>query len=136
MEKVTWAPLGGGEEIGPFSQGFSGVNTTARDHARFLYLALHRGKWGERQVVPENYYEFAWEGTKVKGDYGALWWVYPHHPDAPKDLVQTAGFRQNHGFVVPSLDLVFVRVGNGFSYAPAFEHELVKRVLAAVEAKP
>jgi hypothetical protein len=36
---------------------------------------------------------------------------------------------------VPSLDLVFVRVGNGFNYAPAFEHELVKRVLAAVEAK-
>jgi len=136
MEKITWASLGSGEEIGPFSQGFSGVNTTAREHARFLYLALHHGKWGAQQVVPETYYDFAWKGTKVKSDYGGLWWVFPHHPDAPKDLVQTAGFRQNHGFVVPSPDLVFVRVGDGFNYAPAFEQELVKRVLAAVDAKP
>ena len=55
MEKVSWASLGSGEEIGPFSQGFSGVNTTAREHARFLFLALHHGKWGARQVVPESY---------------------------------------------------------------------------------
>ncbi len=133
MEKITWNKLGGGGQLGPFSEGFSGVNTTAREHARFLYLALHRGKWAGQQVVPEKYYDFAWKGTKVKLDYGGLWWVYPHHPDAPKDLVQTAGFRMNHGFVVPSLDLVFVRVGEGFQYPRDFERELVKRVLAAVK---
>jgi CubicO group peptidase (beta-lactamase class C family) len=132
MEKISWQQLGGDGEIGPFSQGYSGVHTTAREHARFLYLALHRGRWGDRQVVPEKYYDFAWEPTKVKPDYGGLWWVFPHHPDAPRDLVQTAGFRQNHGFVVPSLDLVFVRVGDGLTYPKDFERELVKRVLAAV----
>jgi hypothetical protein len=97
-----------------------------------LCLALHRGKWAGKQLVPERHYDFAWKGTKVKPEYGGLWWVYPHHPDAPRDLVQTAGFRQNHGFVIPSLDLVFVRVGTGFQYPKDFEHELVKRALAAV----
>jgi CubicO group peptidase (beta-lactamase class C family) len=136
MDKVSWEPLGGnGEngEIGPLSQGFSGISTTAREHARFLYLALHRGKWAGKQVVPEGYYDFAWKGTKVNPEYGGLWWVFPHQPDAPRDLVQTAGFRQNHGFVVPSLDLVFVRVGDGFNYPKDFERDLVKRVLAAVQ---
>ena len=132
MEKVVWHKLGGDGEIGPYDQGFTGLNTTARDHARFLYLALHRGKWAEKQLVPPSYYDFAWQGTKVKPEYGGLWWVHPHHPEAPKDLAQTAGFRQNHGYVIPSLDLVFVRVGTGFRYPRDFEHELVKRVLAAV----
>jgi CubicO group peptidase (beta-lactamase class C family) len=133
MEAITWHPLGGDGELGPFSQGFSGVNTTARDHARFLYLAMHRGKWGDQQIVPASYYDFAWQGTKIKPDYGAQWWVYPHHPQAPKDMVQTAGFRANNGYAVPSLDLVFVRVGLGFQYPKDFEGELIKRVLAAVE---
>jgi CubicO group peptidase (beta-lactamase class C family) len=132
MEKITWNKLGGGGQIGPFNEGFSGVNTTAREHARFLYLALHRGRWAGKQVVPQAYYDFAWKGTPANPQYGGLWWVYPHHPSAPKDLVQTAGFRQNHGYVVPSLDLVFVRVGEGFRYPKDFERGLVERVLAAV----
>jgi len=132
MERVSWHQLGGAGEIGPFDQGFSGVLTTAREHARFLYLALHRGRWAGKQVVPAAHYDFTWQGTKVNPEYGGLWWVYPHHRHAPRDLVQTAGFRQNHGFIVPSLDLVFVRVGAGFRYPKDFEHELVKRVLAAV----
>jgi CubicO group peptidase (beta-lactamase class C family) len=132
MQKVTWNRLGGGGQIGPFDEGFSGVNTTAREHARFLYLALHRGAWAGKRIVPTSYYDFAWQGTKVNPEYGGLWWVYPHHPGAPKDMVQTAGFRQNHGWIVPSLDLVFVRVGDGFRYPKDFERELVKRVLAAV----
>jgi CubicO group peptidase (beta-lactamase class C family) len=134
MEKIWWHRLGGDGELGPFDQGYTGVNTTALEHARFLYLALQRGKWAGTRVVPEEYYDFAFKGTKVNPEYGGLWWVHPHQRDAPKDLVQTAGFRMNHGFVVPSLDLVFVRVGNGFRYPRDFERELVKRVLAAVAA--
>lgn len=133
MEKVTWQQLGGSGKIGPFSQGYSGVHTTAREHARFCHLALHKGTWAGKQVVPASYYDFAWAGTKVKPDYGAQWWVQPRHPDAPKDLVQTAGARNNHGYVVPSLDLVVVRVGDGLKYPKAFEQDLVKKVIAAVE---
>ena len=87
----------------------------------------------DKQVVPANYYDFAWKGTQVKSDYGGLWWVHPHHSDAPKDLVQTAGFRNNHGFAVSSLDLVFIRLGLGYNYPKDFESELVKKVPVEIE---
>jgi CubicO group peptidase (beta-lactamase class C family) len=134
MEKVTWLQIGGNGKIGPFNQGYSGVTTTAREHARFCYLALHRGEWAGKRVVPASYYDFAWKGTDIKPDYGAQWWVWPRHEKAPKDLVQTAGAKNNHGYVVPSLDLVFVRVGDGAKFPDKdFEHELVYKVLAAVK---
>jgi hypothetical protein len=59
--------------------------------------------------------------------------VYPRHKDGPKDLVQTAGANNNHGYVVPSKGLVFVRLGDGKAFAKGFEQELVRRVLAAVK---
>ena len=133
IERVNWVQIGDKGGVGPLSQGFSGLHTTARDHARFCYLALHRGRWEGKTVVPAGYYDFAWKGTKAKPDYAALWWVYPHHPEAPRDLVQSAGALNNHGYVVPSLDLVFVRLGAGNKYPKDFEKELVKRVIAAVE---
>ncbi len=133
MRDVSWLSIGGDGAIGPFSQGYSGVTTTARDHARFCYLALHRGAWAGKQIVPKAYYDFAWAPAPVNASYGAQWWIYPHHKNAPRDLVQTAGFRNNHGYVVPSLDLVFVRVGRGDKYPPDFEGNLVQRVIAAVK---
>jgi CubicO group peptidase (beta-lactamase class C family) len=134
MESVTWTQIGGNGKLGPLSQGYSGVNTTPREHARFCYLALHKGNWAGKQLAPAPYYEFAWTGTKIKPKYGAQWWVYPRHKEAPKDLVQTAGANNNHGYVVPSLDLVFVRLGDGKKFPDKdFEQQLVKKVLAAVK---
>jgi CubicO group peptidase (beta-lactamase class C family) len=135
LKQIRWITNGGEGEIGPYSQGYSGVTTTAREHARFCYLSMHRGHWAGQQIVPAGYYDFAWAPIAQKPDYGAQWWVYPHHNEAPRDLVQCAGFRNNHGYIVPSLDLVFVRVGRGDQYAPNFESDLVKRVLAAVESR-
>jgi CubicO group peptidase (beta-lactamase class C family) len=134
MEKVTWVQIGGkGGKIGPYSQGYSGVTTTPREHARFCYLALHKGEWDAKQVVPAAHYDFAWAPSKANPTYGAQWWVEPRHKDAPKDMVQTAGARNNHGYVVPSLDLVFVRLGDGQKFPDNdFEQQLVRKVLAAV----
>jgi CubicO group peptidase (beta-lactamase class C family) len=133
MEKISRTQIGGEGKLGPLSQGYSGILTTPREHARFCYLALHKGDWAGKHLVPAEHYDFAWQGTRIKPDYGAQWWVYPRHKDAPKDLVQTAGARINHGFVIPSLDLVFVRLGDGQKYPKAFEQELVTKVLAAVK---
>ncbi len=135
MRQVRWIAIGGEGAIGPYSQGYSGIMTTAREHSRFCYLALHRGAWAGQAIVPASYYDFAWAAAPTKPDYGAQWWIYPHHKGAPRDLVQTAGFRNNHGYVVPSLDLVFVRLGRGDKYPQDFESELVKRVVAAVVSR-
>jgi CubicO group peptidase (beta-lactamase class C family) len=133
MMQVRWTKIGGQGGLGPFSQGYSGIYTNPREHARFCYLALHRGEWAGQRVVPESYYDFAWTGTKVKPDYGGQWWVYPHVEGAPRDLVMTLGRDHNDGFVAPSLDLVFVRLGDGAKFPKDFEKSLVLKVLAAVE---
>jgi CubicO group peptidase (beta-lactamase class C family) len=132
VENIRWMQVGGMGHLGPFSQGFSGVFTTPREHARFCYLALHKGEWAGKYLVPASYYDFAWQGTKVQPIYGAQWWVEPRHKGAPADLVQTAGAMNNHGYVVPSLDLVFVRLGDGRTFPKDWEQQLVQKVLAAV----
>ena len=45
----------------------------------------------------------------------------------------TLGRNHNDGFVVPSLDLIFVRLGNGDQFPKDFEKNLVLKVLAAVK---
>jgi CubicO group peptidase (beta-lactamase class C family) len=136
LTQARWLQIGGAGSgagaIGPFSQGYSGIFTTPRQHARFCYLALHRGEWAGKRVVPASYYDFAWKGTAIKPDYGAQWWTAPRVPGAPGDLVMTLGRDHNDGFVVPSLDLVFVRLGDGNKFPKEFEKDLVLKVLAAV----
>ena len=135
--QLRWKPLGGPEggagAIGPFSQGYSGIHTNPRQHARFCYLAMHKGEWAGKRIVPATYYDFAWRGTSVKADYGGQWWTAARMPDAPGDLVMTLGRNHNDGFIVPSLDIIFVRLGNGDQFSKDFQKDLVLKVLAAVK---
>ncbi len=133
MKNVSWMKIGGEGGIGPYNQGYSGVHTVPREHARFCYLALHKGEWAGKRIVPASYYDFAWKPTDVKNDYGAQWWTFPGLPNGPADLVITRGKDFNNGWVVPSLDLVFVRLGDGQQFPKDFEKDLVMKVLAAVE---
>jgi CubicO group peptidase (beta-lactamase class C family) len=136
LTQVRWTQIGGPDSgngtIGPLSQGYSGILTNPRQHARFCYLAMHRGEWAGRRIVPASYYDFAWKGTSVKPDYGAQWWTQPRVPGAASDLIMTLGRNHNDGFVVPSLDLVFVRLGDGGEFPKDFEKNLVLKVLAAM----
>ncbi|MEI6670140.1 MAG: serine hydrolase [Acidobacteriota bacterium] len=84
---------------------------TARDMARFGYLYLRGGRWGERQVVPAEWVRrsttpYTTDLEPPYPGYGFLWWV------------NDTGFAA-HGLgghvihVVPSRDLVIVhRVAN------------------------
>jgi CubicO group peptidase (beta-lactamase class C family) len=131
---VRWQEIGGKDgAIGPHAQGYSGIFTNPREHARFCYLALHKGEWAGKRVVPESYYDFAWTGTKVNPSYGGQWWVQPRIPGAPSDLVMTLGKDHNDGIVVRSLDLVAVRLGDGTTFPPDFEKTLVLKILAAIK---
>ena len=52
---------------------------TARDLARFGWLCLNRGRWGERQVVPAQWVAEStqpWSPNARRGvAYGYMWWV-------------------------------------------------------------
>jgi CubicO group peptidase (beta-lactamase class C family) len=64
MENVRWGTTGGKGKIGPYCSP-GAFNCSAREHARFCYLAMHRGNWDGKQVVPASYYDWAWQGTKA-----------------------------------------------------------------------
>ncbi len=92
------------------------------DLARIGYLVLRRGRWGERQVVPEAWIAAATTPytrdvffTSYGSDYGYLWWLFPQLRGGADDNVITAsGSGGQWLFVVPSLDLVVaVAASNG-----------------------
>ena len=87
---------------------------TTRDWAKFGLLYLHKGNWDGDQVFDESWAKYVATPTNgSKGDYGAHFWLNAggRYPDAPKDLYSANGFQGQKVFIIPSLDLVIVRMG-------------------------
>ena len=133
MQPVCWKTIGGDGNSGSYSTGYSGLITTAREHARFCYLALRRGNWSGRQIVPQQFFDFAWQGTSAEPEYGAMWWIF----HVPNRVAWTRGARKNNGYIVPDCDLVFVRVGDATAehFPPDFERDLAKKVIATIRSE-
>jgi CubicO group peptidase (beta-lactamase class C family) len=98
------------------------VYATARDWARFGLLYLRDGVWDGRRILPEGWVDFARTKTPVDdcNIYGAGWWVTPDGPgkpyrafapNGPRDLFLANGHEGQVVIVVPSKDLVVVRLG-------------------------
>ena len=89
------------------------VYTTARNFARFGYLFLRDGRWNDQQVVPEDWVKESVEPSQWENpSYGYYWWLLPF-PDVPKDMYMADGFQTKRIYVIPSLDIVAVRIGEG-----------------------
>jgi CubicO group peptidase (beta-lactamase class C family) len=102
--------------------GSSFMYATARDWARLGLLYLHDGVWDGERVLPEGW--VAYSVTPVpaarRGAYGAQWWLNAGapgdpadrmFPELPADAFWAAGFQGQRLVVVPSADLVVVRLG-------------------------
>ncbi|SHF81510.1 CubicO group peptidase, beta-lactamase class C family [Flavobacterium fluvii] len=87
---------------------------TTRDWAKFGLLYLHKGNWNGEQLFDESWAKYVATPTKdSKGDYGAHFWLNAggNYPDAPRDLYSANGFQGQKIFIIPSKDLVIVRMG-------------------------
>jgi CubicO group peptidase (beta-lactamase class C family) len=105
--------------------------SSARDFARFGLLALNGGVWNGTAIHPDSQFLRASRqpsGT-TNASYGYLWWLNgqsshrtpgswllptrtgPLFPGAPTDLAAALGLDDKKLYVVPSLDLVVVRLG-------------------------
>jgi CubicO group peptidase (beta-lactamase class C family) len=118
IERLSWDAHGGGPFLGPHTNPESGIHMGARELARFGYLMLHRGRWGDRQVVPADWVELATRPSQEHNpSYGHNWWVNADGamwwPQVPHDAFAALGFNSNGLYIVPSLDLVVVRLGSG-----------------------
>ncbi len=113
------------------------MDFSARDLARFGWLYLSSGRWGNRQVIPA-----AWvaESTKPLSDarpsigYGYLWWI--SKKDVQLNVRVGAGTYSARGyggqylFVVPARNLVIVHLHA--RHIPDREvGQLLKRIMAA-----
>ena len=108
---------------------FMNAKATCRDHARFGYLYLNNGCWDGDQLLSTDWIDAATSpSTAHNRGYGYWWWLSgenptldsvdlsekPYgglHPQAPGDAFCGAGLGSQMIEVIPSLDLVVVRMG-------------------------
>jgi CubicO group peptidase (beta-lactamase class C family) len=92
---------------------------TARDFARLGLLFLHDGVWEGTRILPAGWVAYALTPTKLSpdGEYGAhVWLKLPEssgggEPPMPEDAYYMLGHDNQVVAVVPSRDLVIVRLG-------------------------
>ncbi|HWK04862.1 MAG TPA: serine hydrolase [Puia sp.] len=102
--------------------GSSYSYATARDWARFGLLYLNDGVFNGERLLPEGWVRSTATPAPAapKGKYGYMFWLnagtkgnpgdrtYPH---APADLFCADGFEGQNVFIIPSRQLVVVRLG-------------------------
>ncbi|MGL2965460.1 serine hydrolase domain-containing protein [Flavobacterium sp. XGLA_31] len=87
---------------------------TTRDWAKFGLLYLHKGNWNGEQIFDESWAKYVATPTNTSnGRYGAQFWLNAggYFPNVPKDMYYCSGFQGQMIFIIPSLDLVIVRMG-------------------------
>jgi CubicO group peptidase (beta-lactamase class C family) len=95
---------------------------TARDWARFGLLYMNDGYWLGDRILPEGWVEFTTTPSAAApmGEYGAQWWLNAGeknnpsnriYPSLPPDAYWADGFEEQYVMVIPSKNLVVVRLG-------------------------
>ncbi|HEU4788191.1 MAG TPA: serine hydrolase [Flavobacterium sp.] len=87
---------------------------TTRDWSKLGLLYLHNGNWNGEQLFDPSWAKYVSTPTDTShGRYGAQFWLNAgdHFPDAPRDLYYCSGFQGQMVAIIPSMDLVIVRMG-------------------------
>jgi CubicO group peptidase (beta-lactamase class C family) len=131
-------------------------HSNTRSMARFGLLALNKGKWKTEQIINENYFiESTSTSQNINPAYGYLWWlngksssmipggqkVYQGSlvPSAPKDMYAAMGASDQRIYVIPSKNMVIIRMGEASNPAnpsfavSGFDEELWQKINAMVE---
>ncbi len=116
--------------------GSSYTFATPRDWARFGLLYLKDGMWGKKRILPEGWVKYTTTpARKSKGKYGAQFWLNrgkKEIADGPSDIFFCDGFQGQRVYIIPSKNLVIVRMGlNGhgqFNY-----NKFVMSILNAIK---
>jgi CubicO group peptidase (beta-lactamase class C family) len=110
--------------------GSSYCFATARDWVRFGLLYLNDGTFNGERILAEGWVEYSTTPSTAapRGEYGAQWWLNAGekdnpgnriYPDLPTDAFWADGFEEQYVMVIPSKNLVIVRLGvshNGFPF--------------------
>lgn len=108
---------------------FKVYHSNTRSMARFGLLALNKGKWENKQIINETFFnESISTSQNINPAYGYLWWlngktsymvpggqtVYDGLlvPDAPADMYAAMGAEDQRIYVIPSKNMVVIRMGD------------------------
>ncbi len=103
-------------------------SSDTRSMARFGLLALNEGNWDGEQIYPSDYHEvMITPSQELNKAYGYLWWLNSEDdflgtqdqtltqgnlvPNAPRDMFAALGAQDQKIYVVPSENMVVVRMG-------------------------
>lgn len=123
--------------------GSSYMFATARDWARFGLFLKNDGVWNNERILPEGWMTYATTPTPdaPKGQYGAQFWLNAgdsqnpanrKFPSLPPDLYYCGGFNGQIVAVIPSRDMVVVRLG--VTHDDSWDHEIfIRQILDAVK---
>lgn len=93
-----------------------GFASTARDLAKFGLLILAKGTWNGHAMIktPRVLSEALEPSQDQNPDYGFLWWLNTRaqNPYLPDDAVWALGYLDRFVLIIPSRQLVCVRIGN------------------------
>src|SRR5882762_4916988 len=114
---------------------------SARDWARLGNLYLQDGVWNGERILPDGYVKFvstlapAWEADK-RPIYGGFFWIngdgeYP----VPKEAFYMSGVGGQTTLIIPSYDLVVVRLGH-YKGSKAGDKSFKQALALLMEAVP
>ncbi|MGH2785114.1 MAG: serine hydrolase domain-containing protein [Actinomycetota bacterium] len=144
------------------TEGWAHLHMRPADWARLGYLMLHEGNWNGKQLISRAYHAKATTPIALNGAYGYLFWlndggeaVWPDvygrdtgpggpWPGAPADTYGMVGMQNQRVWVIPSLDMVIVRMGQPGeadldtrnsvwqSQPGVIDHEIPRQVVQAI----
>jgi CubicO group peptidase (beta-lactamase class C family) len=135
MQTMTWSSDEAGHTIGGW-----GIGATVREYARFGYLYLKNGSWDGEALVPEPWIRQSLApASPAVGWYGFQWWLAPSFPNDPRnpvpaDTFAAQGLYLQKIFVIPSRDLVVVRVGSDQGPSTWSDTEFLGRILSSIRS--
>lgn len=126
------------DETGTFIAS-SYAYATARDWARFGLLYLRQGNWYGDQIIDSSWVDFVrLPAQDSRGIYGGQFWLNRNHsayPDVPEEMFFCNGFQGQYVFIIPSYDLIVVRLG--LAEEPAFDpNHFLSRILSCFRENP
>jgi CubicO group peptidase (beta-lactamase class C family) len=109
---------------------------SAWDWLRFGLLHLWKGVWEGRRILPDGWTDFVSSpapGDRRKG-YGGLFWVNAGgaRPRTPRDAYWTAGYMGQTSIIIPSRDMVVVRLGPSPGGFEPYIDDVVGEVIEAI----
>jgi CubicO group peptidase (beta-lactamase class C family) len=138
IENIYWESDPAGYTIGGW-----GIHATVRDYAKFGYLYLNAGRWEEAQLVSADWVHDSTQPVNGLVEYyGYQWWfpaAFANYTayDIPDDTFIAVGLYIQRIYVVPSHNLVIVRVGNdgGNQDKPWHTLKFLELILQAIKSE-